>query len=220
MGADFTHVDTWLFDLDNTLYAPECGFGPQVEARVTDFVETLTGLPRDEAYALQKRYLDEHGLTLRGLMLHHDVDPVAFNALFHDLALETLAEDPALAAAIARLPGRRLIFTNADDVHAERVTARLGLAGLFDDVFHIASADFLPKPERATFARLIAAHAIRPAATAFFDDRAVNLAPAAELGMTTVLVGAGADANTDAFVNHRAPRLADFLADARVKEPA
>jgi len=220
MGADFTHVDTWLFDLDNTLYPPECGFGPQVEARVTDFVETLTGLPRDEAYALQKRYLDEHGLTLRGLMLHHDVDPVAFNALFHDLALETLAEDPALAAAIARLPGRRLIFTNADDVHAERVTARLGLAGLFDDVFHIASADFLPKPEPATFARLIAAHAIRPVATAFFDDRAMNLAPAAELGMTTVLVGAGADANTDAFVNHRAPRLADFLAGARVKEPA
>ncbi len=220
MSADFTHVDTWLFDLDNTLYPHECGFGPQVEARVTDFVETLTGLPRDAAYALQKRYLDEHGLTLRGLMLHHDVDPMAFNALFHDLALETLAEDPALAAAIARLPGRRLIFTNADDVHAERVTARLGLAGLFDDVFHIASADFLPKPERATFARLIEAHAIRPAATAFFDDRAMNLAPAAELGMTTVLVGAGADANTDAFVNHRAPRLADFLADARVKEPA
>lgn len=91
---------------------------------------------------------------------------------------------------------------------------------LFDDVFHIASADFLPKPEPATLARLIAAHAIRPAATAFFDDRAMNLAPAAELGMTTVLVGAGADANTDAFVNHRAPRLADFLADARVKEPA
>jgi putative hydrolase of the HAD superfamily len=220
MGADFTHVDTWLFDLDNTLYPHECGLGPQVDARVTDYVEALTGLPRDEAYALQKRYLDEHGLSLRGLMLHHDVDPMAFNALFHDLALETLAEAPALAAVIARLPGRRLIFTNADDVHAERVTARLGLAGLFDDVFHIASADFLPKPERATFARLIEAHAIHPAATAFFDDRAVNLAPAAELGMTTVLVGAGADANTDAFVNHRAPRLADFLADVRVKEPA
>jgi putative hydrolase of the HAD superfamily len=220
MSADFTHVDTWLFDLDNTLYPHECGLGPEVDARMSEVVAELTGLAPAEADALRERYLEEHGLTLRGLMLNHGVDPVAFNALFHDLSLERLAADPALATAIARLPGRRLIFTNADDVHAERVTARLGLAGLFDDVFHIASADFLPKPERATFARLIAAHAIRPAATAFFDDRAVNLAPAAELGMTTVLVGAGAGANTDAFVNHRAPRLADFLADARVKEPA
>jgi putative hydrolase of the HAD superfamily len=220
VAADLRHVDTWLFDLDDTLYPHECGFGPQVDARVTDFVEALTGLPRAEAYALQRRYLDEHGLTLRGLMLHHEVDPVAFNALFHDLALETLAEDPALTAAIARLPGRRLIFTNADDVHAERVTARLGLAGLFDGVFHIASADFLPKPEPATFARLIEAHAIRSATTAFFDDRAMNLAPAAALGMTTVLVGAGAEANADPFVRHRAPRLAAFLADVLVKEPA
>jgi putative hydrolase of the HAD superfamily len=220
MRPDLTHVDTWLFDLDNTLYPHECGFGPQVDARVTDFVEALTGLPRADAYDLQRRYLDEHGLTLRGLMLHHDVDPVAFNALFHDLALESLAEDPALAGALARLPGRRLIFTNADDVHAERVVARLGLAGLFDGVFHIASADFVPKPDPATFARLVQAHAIAPAATAFFDDRAMNLAPAAALGMTTVLVGAGAEANADPFVRHRAPRLAAFLAGVRVKEPA
>jgi putative hydrolase of the HAD superfamily len=220
MGADFTHVDTWLFDLDNTLYPHDSGLTRQVDARMNEVVQSLTGLPAGEADALRARYLEEHGLTLRGLMLHHGVDPIVFNAMFHDIALEGLIEEPALAAAIARLPGRRLIFTNADDVHAERVTARLGLAGLFDDVFHIASADFLPKPERATFARLITAHAIRPATTAFFDDRAMNLAPAAELGMTTVLVGAGADANTDAFVNHRAPRLADFLADARVKEPA
>jgi putative hydrolase of the HAD superfamily len=220
MGPDLTHVDTWLFDLDNTLYPHECGFGPQVDARMTDFVGSLTGLPREAAYALQRRYLEEHGLTLRGLMLHHDVDPVAFNALFHDITLESLAPDPALAAALARLPGRRLIFTNADDVHAERVVQRLGLGGLFHDVFHIASADFVPKPEPAAFARLIAAHAIQPAATAFFDDRAMNLAPAAALGMTTVLVGADSATCADAFVHHRAPRLAPFLADVLVKEPA
>ena len=219
-GPDLSHVDTWLFDLDNTLYPLECGFAPEVDARMTDYVATLTGLPRDDAYALQLRYLDEHGLTLRGLMLHHGVDPVAFNAQFHDLSLERIAADPALAAALARLPGRRLIFTNADDVHAERVVARLGLAGLFDGVFHIACADFVPKPQAASFARLIEAHAIRPAATAFFDDRAMNLAPAAALGMTTVLVGADARANTDAFVRHRARQLAQFLADALVKEPA
>jgi putative hydrolase of the HAD superfamily len=121
---------------------------------------------------------------------------------------------------LERLPGRRLIFTNADDVHAERVVRRLGLAGLFEGVFHIVSADFTPKPEPACFARLIEAHAIRPAATAFFDDRAINLPPAAALGMTTVLVGAGCEANDDPRVHHRAPQLARFLADIRVTEPA
>ena len=220
LRPDLSHVDTWLFDLDNTLYPHECGLGPQVDARMSEIVAELTGLEPAEADALRQRYLDEHGLTLRGLMLHHGVDPVAFNALFHDLSLERLAADPALAAAIARLPGRRLIFTNADDVHASRVVARLGLVGLFDGVFHIASADFVPKPQAASFARLIEAHAVRAGAAAFFDDRAVNLAPAAALGMTTVLVGAGADTNAHPFVRHRAPNLAQFLAAALVKEPA
>jgi len=218
MTPDLSHVDTWLFDLDNTLYPHESGLTRQVDARMTEVVRTLTGLPDDEADALRERYLAEHGLTLRGLMLHHGVDPLAFNALFHDITLESLAADPALAAALARLPGRRLIFTNADDVHAERVVDRLGLTDLFHDVFHIGSADFVPKPEAACFARLIEAHAIRPAAAAFFDDRAVNLAPADALGMTTVLVGAGAETNTDPFVGYRAPQLAEFLAAARVKE--
>jgi putative hydrolase of the HAD superfamily len=217
---DLSHVDTWLFDLDNTLYPHACGLGREVDAQMSEVVAELTGLAPAEADALRERYLEDHGLTLRGLMLHHGVDPVAFNARFHDLSLERLVADPALAGAIGRLPGRRLIFTNADDVHAERVTARLGLAGLFDGVFHIASADFVPKPHAACFARLIEVHAIRPAATAFFDDRAVNLEPAAALGMTTVLVGAGAEANTDAYVRHRAPHLAQFLAAVLVKEPA
>jgi putative hydrolase of the HAD superfamily len=220
LSSDFSHVDTWLFDLDNTLYPQECGLTRQVDVRMTEVVRSLTGLPAAEADALRERYLAEHGLTLRGLMLHHGVDPIAFNAMFHDIALESLAADPALAAALARLPGRRLIFTNADDVHAERVVGRLGLSGLFDGVFHIGCADFVPKPQPACFARLLETHAIRPAATAFFDDRAMNLAPAAALGMTTVLVGAGAEINTDGFVRHRAPKLAPFLAETLVKEPA
>lgn len=217
LGADLRHIDTWLFDLDNTLYPVEAGL-PNVESKVTDEVERITGLPRSEAFALQKRYLEEHGLTLRGLMLHHDVDPLAFNALFHDIPMDGLAEDPELAAGLRRLPGRRLIFTNADDVHTGRVLARLGVADLFDGVFHIVSADFFPKPSAESFEKLIAAHAIEPARTAFFEDRAMNLKPAAALGMTTVLVGSHAAANADEFVRHRTPRLAPFLAAAQVKE--
>jgi len=215
-GADLSHVDTWLFDLDNTLYPLECGLAAQVDARLTEFMVELTGLPPAEALALQKRYLEEHGLTLIGLMKHHDVEPAGFNARFHDLPLDVLRRDERLARAVARLQGRRLIFTNADDVHTRRVLDALGLAHLFHDVFHLISADYEPKPSAAAFERLIAAHDIRPASTAFFEDRAVNLAPAAELGMTTVLVGAGAAPAP--FVHHLAPDLAAFLASARVKE--
>ncbi|MFI4975694.1 MAG: pyrimidine 5'-nucleotidase [Caulobacterales bacterium] len=218
IGPDLRHVETWLFDLDNTLYPVETGFGREIEGRITDYVQRITGLPRAEAYTLQKRYLEEHGLTLRGLMLNHGVDPDEFHALFHDLSLEALAEDAELTAALRRLPGRRLIFTNADDVHAERVLRRLGLADLFEHVFHIASADFVPKPSPEAFEKLSAALAVSPASTAFFEDRVLNLEPAAALGMTTVLVGSGAEASTAPFVRHRAPRLARFLADAHVMD--
>ena len=215
--ADLSHVDTWLFDLDNTLYPVESGFMGEVERRMTAFVQKVTGLERDEAWRLQKAYLAEHGLTLRGLMLHHGVQPADFHALFHDLSLEALAQDPALIAALERLPGRRLIFTNADDVHAERVLARLGLADLFDEVFHIGSFGFLPKPDPAGFARLAADHGVDPRATAFFEDAERNLAPAADLGMTTVLVGPHAAASTATFVHHRTDSLASFLRGAQLR---
>jgi putative hydrolase of the HAD superfamily len=218
--TDLTHIDTWLFDLDNTLYPLETGLGAGISERITDYMERLTGLPRTEARALQKRYLEEHGLTLRGLMLNHGVDPDDYHAIFADLSLEMLTRDESLTAGIRRLPGRRIIFTNADEGHSRRVLARLDLEHLFEGVFHIASADFAPKPHPDAFEKLIAAHAIAPGRACFFEDRAMNLAPAAALGMTTVLVGGEAGANADPFVHHRAPRLAEFLAAARVKEPA
>lgn len=219
-AADLTHVETWLFDLDNTLYPAESGVMREVERRMTGFVERVTGLSRDEAYALQKRYLAEHGLTLKGLMLNHGVDPDEFHALFHDLSLEGLAHDPELLAALARLPGRRLIFTNASHVHAERVLARLGLAELFDEVFHIASFDFTPKPQPEAFRRITAEHGIDPGAAAFFEDSERNLAPAAEIGITTVLVGPHAQSCAAPFVHHRTPALTPFLRHARVREAA
>jgi putative hydrolase of the HAD superfamily len=219
-GADLRHVTTWLFDLDNTLYPVESGFMREIEQRITAFVMKVTGLERDAAYKLQKVYLKDHGLSLTGLMLHHGVDPAEFHAVFHDLSLESLARDPDLVAALARLPGRRLIFTNADDVHARRVLERLGLSHLFDEVFHIGSFDYVPKPDPIAFARMSAQHAIDPAATAFFEDSERNLAPAAELGMTTVLVGPDAPASTAEYIDYKTDQLASFLRDAQVRGAA
>jgi putative hydrolase of the HAD superfamily len=218
LAPDLRHADVWLFDLDNTLYPRETQFMRLIEARMTDFVARHTGLPRDEAYALQKRYLHEHGTTLAGLMALNGVDPEAFLNEVHDVSLDRLSPDPALSAALGRLPGRLLVFTNADERHAARVLEKLGLADHFEAVFHIAAADYLPKPHPAAFARLVEAHAIDPRATAFFEDSEKNLAPAAAMGMTTVLVGAHAADSTAAFVHHRTHKLAPFLAAARLKE--
>lgn len=215
---DLSHVDTWLFDLDNTLYPPEAEFMSLIEGRMTQFVARETGLSRDEAFALQKKYLSEHGTTLAGLMANHGVDPEAFLDEVHDVSMAALHPDPELQRAIAALPGRRLVFTNGDKRHAERVLRKLELDELFEATFHIALADYIPKPHPKTFARMVEAHDVVPASTAFFEDTARNLAPAFELGMTTVLVGPQAEGSDHPFVHHRTRHLAPFLRAARVKE--
>jgi putative hydrolase of the HAD superfamily len=218
MSPDLAHIDTWLFDLDNTLYPEESGFMKQVEGRMTDFVAQAVGLPHDQAYALQKKYFAEHGLTLKGLMLNHGTDPADFHALFHDLSLDVLAKDHDLLGALRALPGRRFIFTNADDRHAERVLDHLGLTDLFDEVFHIHSFGFAPKPDPLGFERIIAAHGLNPAATAFFEDSERNLKPAKDLGMTTVMVGPRAADSTASFIDYKTAKLAPFLKSARLRE--
>ena len=217
MSADLSHVDTWLFDLDNTLYPLESQFMLLIEQRMTDFVARETGLPRDEARALQHEYFKAHGTTLAGLMTHHGIEPKAFLDEVHDVSMDRLTPDPALRAAIARLPGRRLIFTNGSLGHAERVLTHLNLRDLFSDVFAIETADYVPKPALATFDKICKLHAIDPPMTAFFEDSEKNLVPAARLGMTTVLVGAHAAASTSEHVHHRTHDPAGFLDAARLQ---
>lgn len=217
-GPNLTHVEHWVFDLDNTLYPPECEFMALVEGRITDFVVRESGLPADEARVLQKRYLHEHGTSLAGLMAHYDIDPHRFLDEVHDVSLDCLSPDAALRQSLQRLPGRRLVFTNGSARHAERVLDRLAIADLFDDVFHLEAADLIPKPDPRTFDRMIARHGVDARAAAFFEDTEKNLAPAADLGMTTVLVGPLAPLSTAPFVDHKAERLPAFLTTARTKD--
>jgi putative hydrolase of the HAD superfamily len=214
--ADLRHIGVWLFDLDNTLYPVGNDFMRAIEQKMTAFVARELNLGWNEAWTLQKRYLHEHGTTLAGLMANHGIDPERYLDEVHDVSLDALEPDPALRRALQRLPGRRLVFTNGDARHADRVLQRLELADLFEAVFHIAAADYVPKPAPETFDRMIAAHAIAPEATCFFEDSEKNLAPAAGLGMTTVLVGPHARASTADFVHFRTPSLADFLSAARL----
>ncbi len=209
--ADLSHVDTWIFDLDNTLYPHECEFMALIDARMTEYVSGRTGLSPEDARTLQRGMLHEHGTTLAGLMADHGIDPAEFLEVVHDVSHDRLIPDAELRAAIAALPGRRLVFTNGSARHAERVLETLNLADLVEDVFHLEAADLVPKPQPAAYAAMVRRHGVDPSTAAFFEDSERNLAPAAALGMTTVLVGPAAEASTAAFVHHRAPSLRAFF---------
>lgn len=217
LGADLRHVDTWIFDLDNTLYASGAEMWVHMDRLMTAYMVRTTGLDPEAAFALQKRYLREHGTTLAGLMAEYDIDPYAYLEEVHDVPLDGVEPDAALRAALARLPGRRLVFTNASSGHAERVLERLGYADLFEHVFHLEAAELTPKPQARAYESLIAAHGVTPRTACFFEDTEQNLQPAAGYGMTTVLVGLHAEMSDASFVDYRAAELAPFLATAQVR---
>lgn len=220
MPADLAHVHTWIFDLDNTLYPPECDLFALIDDRMQGFVQRKTGLAPVEARALQKKYYHEHGTTLAGLMANHGIDHREFLDEVHEISLDKLLPNPELDRALGRLPGRRLVFTNGSERHARRVLDKLGVIARFDEIFDIEACALIPKPEPEAFRRLMAAHAVDPRASAFFEDLERNLEPAAALGMTTVLVGPRAHTSTAPFVDHRTERLAPFLLAARLGEMA
>ena len=209
-----------MFDKDNTLYPAECGLMGRVQDRINAFFVRTVGMEAAEARLLQRQYLRDHGTSLSGLMLNHDVDPHAFLDEVHRVELDCLTPDPVLREGLARLPGRRLVFTNGAAAHAERVLDALQIADLFHDVFHIEASDLIPKPDPRAFSRMIELHAVDPRRAAFFEDTEKNLKPAADMGMATVLVGAHAPASTAAFVDHRAESLPPFLNRLALRDAA
>ncbi len=219
-GPDFRHVRHWLFDLDNTLYRADCGVFAQIESRMTDYVARFLGLPRPQARDLQKSLYRAHGTTLSGLMQLHGADPDDYLAYVHAIDLSALTPDPAMLAALARLPGRRAIFTNGCRHHAMRILERIGAADLFEDIWDIRTFDFVPKPEASAYRAVIAAAALEPQATAMLDDIIHNLVPARALGMTTVWLNTGADFSSGAPVegvpHHETTDLPRFLSSLRI----
>ncbi|HYE48264.1 MAG TPA: pyrimidine 5'-nucleotidase [Azospirillaceae bacterium] len=186
-------IDTWIFDLDNTLYPSSCNLFAQVDRRIGEFIARLLGLPADEARLVQKRYFRDYGTTLRGLMTEHGIDPVPFLDYVHDIDVTPVAPSPTLDRALARLPGRKLVYTNGSVAHAAKVLARLGIDGRFDGVFDIVAADYVPKPDPRPYATLVEREGIDPARAVMVEDIARNLVPAAALGMATVWVRSEAD---------------------------
>jgi putative hydrolase of the HAD superfamily len=184
----FGHVSAWVFDLDNTLYPADCGIWPAIEERITLYLMGLTGLDGLSARAMQKYYYRRHGTTLRGLVEEKFERADEFLAFVHDIDRSTLAANPLLARELARLPGRKLVFTNGSRDHALRTLERLGLEGLFEDAFDIVAAGLVPKPADLAYEAFLRRHNVDPACAAMFEDLAKNLLAPKARGMTTTLV--------------------------------
>ncbi|HEX8365472.1 MAG TPA: pyrimidine 5'-nucleotidase [Allosphingosinicella sp.] len=217
------HVDSWIFDLDNSLYPASADLFALIDQRMGEFIQRLLGCDAAEARRVQKGYFHEHGTTLAGLMRTHGTDPREFLDFVHDIDLARLSADPRMVAALDRLPGRKFVFTNADEGYATRVLEKLGLANAFDGLHDIHAMDYLPKPQPPAYAALCARYAIDPARALFVEDMARNLEPAKALGMTTVWVDngseqAGRDADP-AFIDYRTNDIGAWL-EAITKEEA
>jgi putative hydrolase of the HAD superfamily len=217
-GCPLGEIETWIFDLDNTLYPASCRLFDQVQQRMNEYIRDRFGLDQEEAAELRRTYFREHGTTLRGLMTVKRIDPHDFLAFVHEIDLSCVPPDPDLVAAMNRLRGRKIIHTNGSVRHAERLLDHLGLTDSFSGIIDIAAAEFDPKPSRAGYDLLLRRHEVDPQRALMVEDIARNLAPAAELGMTTAWMRNGLDwasAESDAdYIHHVVDDLAGFLTDA------
>jgi putative hydrolase of the HAD superfamily len=211
------HVDTWIFDLDNSLYPASADLFALIDARMGEFIQRLLACVPEEARRVQKSYFRDHGTTLAGLMATHGTDPREFLDYVHDIDLARISADPRLIAALDRLPGRKFVFTNGDERYARRVLEKLGIGNAFDGLHDIHGMDYVPKPDPRAYAAMCERYAIDPTRAVFVEDMARNLRPAKAIGMTTVWIDNGSEQASHeadpAFIDYRIADIGDWLTE-------
>jgi putative hydrolase of the HAD superfamily len=220
-GRPLHEIETWIFDLDNTLYPASCRLFDQIHDRMQRLIAERLGLTLEEALIRQKTYFREHGTTMRGLMTVDNIDPHEFLAYVHEVDLACVPPDPVLKAALAALPGRKIVHTNGSARHAERLLRHLEIAQAFDGVVDIVAAGFEPKPALAGYHELLRRHNVRPQTALMVEDIARNLVPAATLGMTTAWMRGQVDWATDGatggHIDYVVDDLGEFLREAAAR---
>jgi putative hydrolase of the HAD superfamily len=210
MKTHFSDIDTWVFDLDNTLYPPEIRLFDQIEARMVAYVMQELGVSEREADRLRAVYWESHGTTLAGLMDHHGINPQRFMVDVHDIDFSVLPADPTLRTRIAALPGRKIIYTNGSAPYAENVLEGRGLSGLFDAIYGVEDAGWRPKPEQAAFDKVFGTDGFQHDRAVMFEDEARNLEVPHTMGLRTVHV-APAPAPAP-YIHHHTDDISGFLA--------
>jgi|TARA_B100000809_G_C14932213_1_gene457308 putative hydrolase of the HAD superfamily len=184
-------ISTWIFDLDNTLYSADSGIFQQVHTLMSKFVSAHLNIDIKKATELQRKYYRQHGTTLRGLMDNHNVDPDHFLSEVHQLDYSIVGPNFKLNRELKKLKGRKIIYTNANRQHANDILIRLELTNMFDEIFDIKTANYIPKPEASPYEQIISEFNIDPITTIMFDDIAKNLVPAKNVGFASVWIDVG-----------------------------
>ena len=197
------NVDTWVFDLDNTLYSADSGIFQQVSELMGKFVSKHLNIDIKEAKKIQRKYYKKHGTTLRGMMDNHGVDPDTFLNEVHQLDYSIVEPNQKLNEELDKLRGKKIIYTNANLPHVNQVLSRLELTNMFDDIFDIKMADYIPKPELNPYKQFIDKFNINTSSAIMFDDIAKNLVPAKDLGFTSVWINAGYENFSDDIASSR-----------------
>ena len=192
-SPNLSHIDAWIFDLDNTLYSGDVEFFSQIDKKMTAFISDYLSLPKIEARVLQKQYLAKYGTSLAGLMNVHNMDPAEFLHHVHDIDLSVLRPDPQMRRGINKLTGRKFIFTNGSRQHAKNVGDRLGISDLFDGIFAIEDTGYIPKPQQAPYEQFVSAFDINPARAFMAEDTVRNLEIPKSMGMSTLLITSDMD---------------------------
>jgi putative hydrolase of the HAD superfamily len=221
-APDLRGVDAWIFDLDHTLYTVDATRQAQMEERICRYVQRHFNLERDAAWEIQKGYLRDHGSTLAGLIRNHHIDPDAYHDEINDIEELGLTPGAQLRSGLARLPGRRFIFTNNCGRFALNVVTRLGIADLFAGIIDVKAMDFVLKPHQKAFETLFAAGGIAPERAVLFDDSPRNLVAAHALGMKTVWFNNGLGLSQlkverpELHIDYQTDDLAAFLHAIRI----
>ena len=212
-------INTWIFDLDNTLYSADSGIFQQVHKLMGEFISKNLKMDMIEAKKLQSKYYKQHGTTLRGLMDNHGVEPDYFLDEVHKLDYSIVGPDEILNKELEKIQGRKIIYTNANKKHVVDVLERINLANFFDEIFDIKMANYIPKPEIRPYEQIIDIFNINPSSSAMFDDIAKNLVPAKKVGFTPVWVDAGYENFSDDiqaskdYLDYSTRNLSSFLKD-------
>ena len=184
-------IDTWIFDLDNTLYSADSGIFQQVHDLMGKFVSKHLNVERKKAKEIQRKYYKQHGTTLKGMMDNHGVDPEYFLQEVHKLDYSIVDSNKKLNEELKKLKGRKIVYTNANLQHALDVLDRIELSNFFDYIFDIKMANYIPKPDLQPYKQIIKDFNLNPSTSAMFDDIAKNLVPAKKVGFTSIWIDVG-----------------------------
>ena len=184
-------IDTWIFDLDNTLYSADSGIFQQVHDLMSKFVSKHLNVEIKKAKEIQRKYYKQHGTTLRGMMDNHGIDPEYFLKEVHKLDYSIVDSNKKLNEELKKLKGRKIIYTNANLQHTLDVLDRIELSNFFDYIFDIKMANYIPKPDLQPYEQIIKDCNLNPSTSAMFDDIAKNLVPAKKVGFTSIWIDVG-----------------------------